>query len=77
VQTHHAGCTKRAYASRAQALLDMDRIREVCHRNESKLPAGKKGKLARRGRRVHPVVVQRAYPCPHCGCWHLTSQAAA
>lgn len=74
MMTYHAGgCTKRAYPSRAQALLDIDRIRlssaEHIRRN-----AGKKRRKIERSRRQHPGLPQRAYACPHCGAWHLTSQ---
>jgi hypothetical protein len=77
--THHAGgCVKIAYPSRAAALLAMDQIQRSIARGNERTPASKKDARAReRRRRAHPVPPQHAYPCPHCGSWHLTSQAAA
>lgn len=75
METAHAGgCVKRSYESRAKALLDLDRIRLVAHQEHKVSRPGKRQRTIERTRRAHPTLPQRAYVCPSCGCWHLTSQ---
>jgi hypothetical protein len=60
---HFGGCWKKTYPSRAQARY-----------GDARMP-GKNSKRHRRLRRVHPELPCRAYVCPNCAQWHLTSQA--
>lgn len=70
---HAGGCSKRSFNSRAQALLELDRIRaEIARPLRASL--GKKAKRYARARRTHPDGPTRVYVCPNCGQWHLTSQ---
>lgn len=66
-------CAKRSYPSHAHALLEIDRI-HLSSAEHLRRTAGKKGRKIERARRAHPALPQRAYACPHCGAWHLTSQ---
>lgn len=71
---HAGGCTKRTYASRAQALLALDRIQSISARTSILEHSSKQARKIRRSRREHPTGPKRAYLCAHCGAYHLTSQ---
>lgn len=75
LETAHAGgCWKKAYPSRAHALLDLDRIRGTHAQFATLRQPGKNNRKHRRLTRAHPTMPCRAYRCPSCEQWHLTSQ---
>jgi hypothetical protein len=75
METAHFGgeCVKKAYPSRALAVLEADRI-QISTAQHIKPNGGKQRRKLERARRVHPTPPRRAYECPRCGLWHLTSQ---